>query len=158
MILWLILNARIHSGDLMVTLDRWNVYSLSRWVHTLDHIWAWFSTYTKFILQNLITKRSYLKKIQTHNLFFTKRRLRYTTLPSSFFCSYFLFFNFLSWFMQVTIFFGKLYIPYPRELLHWLFLLFLLLLLLPLATIGVAYIGWSTALPPCWGGWQTASC
>ena len=35
MILWPILNARIHSGDLMVTLDLWNVYSLSRWVHTL---------------------------------------------------------------------------------------------------------------------------
>ena len=35
MILWLILNARIHSGDLMVTLDLWSVYSLSRWVHTL---------------------------------------------------------------------------------------------------------------------------
>ena len=46
MILWHILNARIHSGDLMVTLDRWSVYSLSRWVHTLDHIWAWFSTET----------------------------------------------------------------------------------------------------------------
>ena len=44
MILWLILNARIHSGDIMVTLNRWSVYSLSRWVHTLDHIWAWFST------------------------------------------------------------------------------------------------------------------
>ena len=44
MILWPILNARIHSGDLMVTLDRWSVYSLSRWVHTLDHIWASFST------------------------------------------------------------------------------------------------------------------
>ena len=35
MILWPILNARIHSGDLMVTLDLWSVYSLSRWVHTL---------------------------------------------------------------------------------------------------------------------------
>ena len=44
MILWLILNARIQSGDIMVTLDRWSVYSLSRWVHTLDHVWAWFST------------------------------------------------------------------------------------------------------------------
>ena len=38
MILWLILNARIHSGDIMVTLDRWSVYSLSRWVHTLDQV------------------------------------------------------------------------------------------------------------------------
>ena len=44
MIQWPIINARIHSGDLMVTLDRWSVYSLWRWVHTLDHIWAWFST------------------------------------------------------------------------------------------------------------------
>ena len=35
MILWPILNARIHSGDLMVTLELWSVYSLSTWVHTL---------------------------------------------------------------------------------------------------------------------------
>ena len=38
MILGLILNARIQSGDIMVTLDRWSVYSLSRCVHTLDQV------------------------------------------------------------------------------------------------------------------------
>ena len=53
MILWPILNPRIQSGDLMVTLDRWSVYSLSRWVHTLDHIWAWFSTIINVILEGM---------------------------------------------------------------------------------------------------------
>ena len=38
MIPWLILNATIHSGDIMVTLDHWSVYSLSRCVHTLDQV------------------------------------------------------------------------------------------------------------------------
>ena len=36
--LWLIVNATIHSADIMLILDRWSVYSLSRCVHTLDQV------------------------------------------------------------------------------------------------------------------------
>ena len=112
----------------------------------------------KFILQNLITKRIFSKRIQTHDVFFTKRYLTYTTSTSSFSCIHFFFFNYwvylcrppsslassashthASFFTRFS--FSSFSFSSP-----------------PLATIGVAYIGWSTALPPSWGGWQTASC
>ena len=32
------LNAAKHCGDIMVIVDRWRVYSLSRCVHTLDQV------------------------------------------------------------------------------------------------------------------------
>ena len=37
----------LQSGDIMVTLDRWSVYSLSRCAHTLDQVELDFSTRAK---------------------------------------------------------------------------------------------------------------
>ena len=101
--------------------------------------------------------------IGTHNILFMKRSLRYTTSTSSYGCISFLFFNssldlsmppsslvssashtHASFFTRFSfLFFSFFPFPFPP---------------FSLATMGVSYIGWSTALPPSWGGWQTTSC
>ena len=115
------------------------------------HLTFFVFIFTIFMLQNLFTKRSF-EWIRTHNLYLQKMLLRQTTSTSSSSCFSFSFLQYLSCLQQATSFMSDLCILLRRELLPrfpFFFLFsFLSSLSPPFSTMGVAFIGGSTAQPP----------